>query len=377
LITELGPAGAERCVYELARRLDRDRFDVQVASLRGGAVADWIREAGVKVTSFDIRGRWDVLAMRKLTRLLRRQRIDLLHTHLFHADLAGRPAARLAGVPRLVHTVHVVERRFRPWQFAYARLAAAWCDRVVCVSDSVRRFHALRSGLPDWHYTVIPNGIDADAYAPDADLRSAFRRRWGIPTDEVLLAFVGRLDRQKGIDTLLAALSHMGARGRPVSVVIAGDGPKRFIVENFIAHGEGGGFTRWLGLVRDVRSVLAAADIFVMPSRWEGFGLAAAEAMAAGLPVIASDLQPLRELITHRRTGLLVERSSTIALTTAIEELLTDSELRRRLGSAARSMACRRFSIDANVADHERLYVEVASDVAGWSGTGRAGRAGL
>ncbi len=363
LITELGPAGAERCVFELARRIDPSLFEVQVVSLRGGAVEDWLRGAGVKVTSLDIRGRWDLPALRRLIRLLGDERIDLLHTHLFHADLVGRPAARWAGVPRLVHTVHVIERRFRPWQFAYARLAADRCDRIVCVSESVRRFHARRSGLPLDHYTVIPNGIDADAYAPDAELRRRFRRQWAIPESEVLLAFVGRLDPQKGIYTLLATISHLGARGNPASVVIAGDGPKRFIVENFIAHGEGGRSTRWVGFVSDVRSVLAAADIFVMPSRWEGFGLAAAEAMAAGLPVIASDLPPLRELITHRRTGLLVEQGSAVALADAVEELLGDAELRRRLGSAAAQQARRAFSIDANVAAHERLYAEVAGEM--------------
>ncbi|MGC9454361.1 MAG: glycosyltransferase [Phycisphaerae bacterium] len=363
LITELGPAGAERCVYELARRLDRDRFDVQVASLRGGVVADWLRDAGVKTTSLGVRGRWDLLAMRRLVHLLRTERIDLLHTHLFHADLVGRPAAQMANVPRLVHTVHVIERRFRPWQYAYARFAAGWCDRIVAVSQSVRRYHRLRSGLPEWRYNVIPNGIDAEAYAADADLRREFRRRLRIPPEEVLLAFVGRLDRQKGIDTLLAAISHLGARGRPVSVVIAGDGPKRFIVENFIAHGEGGRSTRWLGFVEDVQPVLSAADIFLMPSRWEGFGLAAAEAMAAGLPVIATDLPPLREFIEHGRTGLLIEPENAVALTDAIEKLLGDAELRRRLGREAGEYARGAFSIDANVRAHERLYEQVAGDL--------------
>lgn len=350
-------------MYELARRIDADRFDVQVVSLRGGVVADWLRRAGIKATSLDIRGRWDVLAMRRLVRLLRAERMDLLHTHLFHADLIGRPAAQLANVPRLVHTVHVVERRFRPWQFACARLAAGWCDRIVCVSQSVRRFHKLRSGLPRSHYTVIPNGIDADAYAPDPRLRTEFRRQHEISPDDVLLAFVGRLDRQKGIDTLLAAISHLGARGRPVSVVIAGDGPKRFTVENFIAHGEGGRRTRWLGFVADVQPVLSAADIFLMPSRWEGFGLAAAEAMAANLPVIATDIPPLRELIDHERTGLLVQPADVVALTDAIERLLEDRELRSRLGAAAGKQARGAFGIDANVRAHELLYEEVAGNL--------------
>ncbi|MCK4601999.1 MAG: glycosyltransferase, partial [Phycisphaerae bacterium] len=134
LITSLEPAGAERCVYELAKRLDGDRFDVQVLALQGGAVADWLAEAGVKVTVLDVRGKWHVSKLAALTRTLRRERIDLLHTHLFHAGVAGRAAAYLADVPHVIHTIHVAEGRFRPWRFAYARLLANSCERLVCVS---------------------------------------------------------------------------------------------------------------------------------------------------------------------------------------------------------------------------------------------------
>ncbi|MCJ7544810.1 MAG: glycosyltransferase [Phycisphaerae bacterium] len=366
LITELGPAGAERCVYELARRVDRSRFDVQVAALRGGAVADWLAAAGVPVTVLGVRGRWDVSKLALLVELLR-GRVDLLHTHLFHADLVGRVAASLAAVPHLVHTVHTAEGRFRPWQFAMARLLAGACDRIICVSPSVQRLHARRAGLPAWRYAVIPNGIDADAFAHDAEARRRLRQQWGLPQgdDQVLLAYVGRLDHEKGIDVLLSAVSHLAARGTPVDLVIAGDGPQRRVVENFVAHGEGGSRCRYLGHVDEVCAVLSAADLLVVPSRWEGFALAAAEAMACGLAVIGSDVPGLRDLVLDGRTGLLVERADGVALAETIVRLSADAAARRAMGQAGRERIVREYPLSAMVAAHERLYLDVAGDLVG------------
>jgi len=361
LITTLGVGGAERGLYELCRRLDPERFDVQVMALQGGKVADWLRAAGIPVTVLGVRGKWDVLKLPRLTGLLRRRRIDVLHTHLFHADLVGRPAARAAGVPHVVHTVWTAEGRFRPWQFAHARLLAGACDRIVCVSDSVREHHARRSGLAGRCYTVIPWGIDTETFRRDASSRRELRAQWGLAAGDVLAAYVGRLASYKGVDTLLAAMSHLGGRGSPVSVVIAGDGRGRRAVENFISHGEGGRSTRYLGHVDDVRGVLSAADLYVMPSRWEGWPLALGEAMSAGLPAVGTDVPGIRDLIVAGRTGLLVPPRDAVALAEAVERLAADKALRSRLGRAARKRMTERFSIDAAVAAHERLYDQIAA----------------
>lgn len=359
LITELQPAGAERCLLELARGLNKDLFDVQVAALRGGLVEKWLSAEGIPTRVLNMRGKWNLGKIRDLATFFRDQKFDLVHTHLFHADVAGRLAAWHAAVPHLVHSVHVAEGRRRPWHFFWSRLAADRCDRIVAVSYAVRDFHAARSGLPLWRYTVIPNGIDASAYRHDSAKRSELRRRWGMADSDLLLAFVGRLDEQKGIDLLLSAVSHLAARGKPVNLVIAGDGPQRFVVENFIAHGEGGRHTRWLGFYEDVQGVLSAADIFVLPSRWEGFGLAAAEAMAAGLPVIATAVPGLQEVLDSGKAGLMIHREDVLGLTEAIEQLLADGELRRRLGELGRQRVTQMYSLQANVAAHEKLYLEV------------------
>jgi len=361
MITELRPAGAERCLYELATRLDRDRFDVRVVALRGGAVADWLAEAGIRTDVLGVRGRWDVLKLGRLAAMLRAEQTDILHTHLFHADLAGRAGAFLAAVPNIVHTVHCTEERFRPWHFAFARFFSGSCQRIVCISQSVLDSHSRRSGLPKQCYTVIPNGINVSAYARDDEARERLRCEWGLGQGELLAAFVGRLIADKGIETLLGVMSHLASRGQPLHLVIAGDGPLRDVVGNYAKHGEGGRHCRVLGHVRDVPSVLSAADMLISASRWEGFGLAVVEAMAASLPVAGTDVSGTRDVVVPDRTGLLVPVDNVVALANAVERLADDAALRRRLGRAGRRRAEQLFAIDNTVAAHERLYQEIAA----------------
>ena len=361
LITELRPGGAERCVYELATRLDRSRFDVQVSALRGGSVADELTAAGVAVTVLGVGCKCSPLVVgkvRSLAGLLKRERIDLLHTHLFHADLAGRLAARRAGVPHLVHTVHVAERRWRPWQFAFAKRTTGRCDRIVAVSQSVKDSHQARTGLADEHYTVIPNGVDTEVFRPDQDARERLRRQWQVGPNDVVAVFVGRLDRQKGVDVLLAAAKRFLAATPNATLLIAGDGPMRRKVERYCCQDDG---PRYLGFVDDVRALLNAADLFVLPSRWEGWPLALGEAMSMGLPAIGASVAGIRDVIDPGRTGLLVPAENPAALADAMAELAGDADLRRRLGSAGQRRIRGGFSLGQYIAAHEALYESITA----------------
>ncbi len=357
LITELRPGGAEACVRELATRLPADEFAVEVVALRGGSVAEALRAAGVPVHVLGLRGRGDVRAWARLAALLGRGQFDIVHTHLFHADLAGRPAAAAAGVPHVVHTVHAVEHRFRPWQFAWARLAGRWCERIICVSEAVRDHHAARSGLPYGRYTVIPNGVDVDRFAPDPHLRAERRRQWGLGERDVLCAFVSRLDEHKGVAELLAAFDTAAARCPALHLVVAGDGPLAEAVSRAAGQSPAADRIRRLGHTDDVPGVLAAADLFCQPSRRaEGFGLAAAEAMAAALAVVASDVGGLNALVRHNRTGLLCPPGQPAPLAEAIVRLADDAAERARLGAAGRRRVGERFTIGRFVDRHAELY---------------------
>ncbi len=211
---------------------------------------------------------------------------------------------------------------------------------------------------------MIPNGVDAAEYSRDDKTRHRLRGQWGIAPREILLAFVGRLGREKGLETLLAAMQLLAGRDAAAKLIVAGDGPRRKMLQQFMASDPFGERIRWLGFVTDVRGVLSAADIFVMPSRWEGFGLAAAEAMAAGLPVVATSVPGLKDLVVDGRTGLLIEKDDATALAGCIEQLCQDAGLRRRLGEAGRRRVIEQFDVATTIASHERLYLKLAGQPA-------------
>ncbi len=347
-------------VYQLATRLDRSRFEARVVALRGGEVGDWLVRAGVDVRVLGMRGKRDAHRLAGLPRLLRERPIDILHTHLFHADFAARLTLPLLDVPHLVHTVHVAERRWRPWQFAFARLTDPLCDRVVCVSRGVRNHHAALAHLPPHRYVVIPNGIDTAAFAPDPAARVSLRGQWGVGEGETVVAFVGRLDPQKGVDVLLRAFDEVARRRADVRFVLAGEGPLRGLVEQALQRDPLRGRARYLGFVRDVPALLAGADVLAAPSRWEGLPLATVEAMAAGVAVVATRGTGHEEAVADGRTGVLVPIGDPGELANALDGLAADGERRKAMGLAGRVRARECFDIAENVRRHERLYEAVA-----------------
>jgi glycosyltransferase involved in cell wall biosynthesis len=358
LITELQPAGAERIVYELARRLDPARFQVEVAGLRGGAVVDWLKEANIPVTVIGFKSKHDLGALSRLTGFLRHGRFDLLHTHLFHADLAGRLAARRAGIAHLVHTIQIAEARFRPWQFAFARWMAGRCDRIICASHGVMDHHSRKARLSPEHYQVIYNGIDLDTYVFRPDHRVFLRRQWGVADDVPVLLFLGRLNYQKNVELFLHAAEAL-RNERPILAVIAGDGPERKLVEKFLLTKGHDTWCHWLGHVEDVPAVLSACDVLVQPSRWEGFCLAAAEAMAVGIPVVATNVAGLSEVVEDGVSGLLAKEGDLASLLERVRRVLNNPALRESLRQAGRERVATKFNIQQNVTEHERLYEEV------------------
>jgi len=359
MITELRPAGAERCVYDLATRLPRDRFAVEVLALRGGAVADDLRAAGVPVHVLNVCCKADITKLPRLIRTLRRGRYDLLHTHLFHADLAGRVTARRARIGHLVHSVHVAERRFRPWRYTWARWAARRCDRIICVSAGVRDDHAAHTRLSADHYAVIHNGVDAARFARDDTRRDAYRRRWSVADTDVVCAFVGRLDPQKGIDVLLDGFDRAAAGNARLHLVIAGDGPERKRVEQWLQACAAADRVHVLGHVDDVPGVLSAADIFCQPSRWEGFCLAAAEASAASLPVVGSDVAGLNEVVVNGDTGLLTTAGAVRPFAVNLIGLADDVDLRGRLGAAGCDRVTSQLTVERFIDRHAELYEHI------------------
>jgi glycosyltransferase involved in cell wall biosynthesis len=353
LVTLGEVGGAQGYIAALLPAL-ADEYDVTVGAHGGAFVREAAERAGVEFVHLEQLRRpispWrDLRGFVELYRLLRRLRPDLLHASSSKAGVIGRLAAAAARVPVRVFTVH-------GWAFSAHSGAASslyrWADRIadrattatICVSQReravglrVRTCHADRT-------VVIPNAVDVDAY-PQAPLERVVPR----------LISVGRLAAPKDWSTLLSALAGLEPAAFAEAVIV-GDGPERERVEDELARRSLDGRLRLLGERHDVPRLLAHADVFVLASHSEGLPLSVIEAMAAGLPVVASDVGGLRELVRDGETGTLVSPGDPTALADALRPLLADRALRRRLGWAGRERAKELFDLPRFQRIHLELY---------------------
>jgi glycosyltransferase involved in cell wall biosynthesis len=351
-ITDLDPGGAERALVQIATRLDRAVWNPVVYCLsRRGALAEQLEAAGIETHCLDA-GPRDVRVISRLTKLLRRQRPQLLQSFLFHANLAGRIAAWRAGVPVVVSGIRVAERQKR-WHLALDRWTRRLVTHHVCVSQAVAGYaeHELR--LRPGELSVILNGVDAAlyAYAPPLDLTTV-----GVPAGARTLLFVGRLHPQKGVMVLLDAFRQIATEAPDVQLVMVGSGPLAGEAKAWIVAHNLQSRVHWLGPRNDVPSLMRSATALVLPSLWEGMPNVVLEAMAARLPVVATAVDGTRELLADGVTGWLCEAGSSVALTDQIRAAISD--LIRAGEMAARSQVTvqKHFTWESAAAGYDRLW---------------------
>jgi glycosyltransferase involved in cell wall biosynthesis len=369
LITELDVGGAEKNLFRLAVAL-RDRgWDVEVAALSGcGEVGEWLADKSIPVHYARMDFKASPLGFARLVRIIRAARPDVLHTFLFHANVAGRLASFFARVPVVVSSIRVAERRRRSHLFMDC-LTQSLVDAQVCVSEGVRQFTAARAHIREDKLVVIANPVEKPvASRPRLDVRQEL----GAADSDVIVLSVGRLDPQKGFLYLVAAAKELLASRRELLFVVAGEGSQRPALQAAIAAASIQRNFKLLGWRADAADLYAAADVFVLPSLWEGMSNSLLEAAAAGLACVATSVEGSAEIIDEGRTGLLVPPSDPRALAAAIGSLIDDASLRRRLGFAAATRVVTEHSIERFVSAHIALYSRL---LAGGGQSGDAGTA--
>jgi glycosyltransferase involved in cell wall biosynthesis len=357
MVTELQAAGAERVVFELATRLDRARWDPFVVALARpggdeGALARALRSRGIEAHVTRAQRKRDAWRLLGLGRVLRERRPELVHAHLFHANFAARVLRSTVGAP-VISTHHVVERRRKRLRFFLDRLTCGLDARTVAVSPAVARWLAERRFARPDRIVVVENGIDLARFGQEPD-RVAAREALGLPRDAPVVGALGRLDRQKGHDLLVRALPEL-ARAHPgVVVAIAGEGHERDALVALARELGVADRLRLLGHREDVERFLAAIDVFAMPSRWEGFGLALVEALAAGRRCVATAVDSLPEVMGG--AGALVPPEDPAALAKALAAALAEPGAGRVDAALTRARA---FDVNGMVRRYEDLYTQV------------------
>ena len=355
--------GGQITLLSLVKGLDKDKFEVMAASGGGGPLVDELGKLGVPHIPIDVRKLSGPGAAGRIAAVLRGAAIDVLHTHGGIAGLYGRLAAKKAGIPAVVHTLHGIHylhyrNPLLKWAFiVLERRLSRFTDAVIFVSQAdLRRGMKLRLA-PAGKARLIRNGIDPAGMIPGFD-RAAKKIELGSDGRPLIVA-VSRLHRQKGLKYLLRAVPLIREGIPAVKVVIAGGGPLASKLASAVRRLRIGESASLLGEREDAREVLAAADVFVLPSLWEGLPYVLVEAAALGKPIVASDIDGVREVVRSGETGVLVPPRDPGSLAAALILLLMDQDLAGKLGERARRDIPSAFALERMVRETEALYLEV------------------
>ena len=364
IIPTLDRCGAEKQLTLLACGLPRDRFEVHVCALtRDGPLRVPLEQAGVPVTVIGKSWKIDPLAYWRLYRHIRRLQPDLVHTWLFAANAYGRQAARQAGVRHVVAGERCVDPWKRWHELAIDRFLARRSQQLVTNSQGVVDFYG-RHGLPADRFLVIPNAVEPAEPSPISrdDLLAEFQ----LPADTRLIAAVNRLWPQKRVKDLIWAADLLKVARDDTHLLIIGDGPQRWRLQRYRDQIEIADRVHFLGERNDVSRMMPHLDCLWLGSEYEGQSNAILEAMAAGVPVVATDIPGNRDLVLHEQTGFLVRVGDRAGFARWTQYLLDHADVAGRCGQAAVNRVRREFSvqmmIDRHVALYQRLLDSPAND---------------
>ncbi|MEN6404986.1 MAG: glycosyltransferase [Thermoguttaceae bacterium] len=354
LIPTLDRSGAEKQLCLLAEGLPRDEFEMGVCALtRGGPLEERLAKAGVPVTVIGKRWKLDPLAFQRLRRFIAQWRPELIHGWMFAANTYGFAAARMCGVPHFLVGQRCVDPWKSRWQLAADRQLAVRADRVVVNSEGVRDFY-VGHGTPADRVCVIPNGVVTPQ--PPTGTRRQLLAELELPETAKLVGLVGRLWPQKRVKDAIWAADLLKVIRDDVHLLVIGDGPERDRLRRFRDLCEIQDRVHFLGHRNDVPRLLPHFDVLWSTSGYEGQSNVILEAMAAAVPVVATDIPGTRELVVAGETGFLIPLGDRAALTKWTNRLLNDSALAARMAAAGRARAQTEFSVERMIERHVALY---------------------
>ncbi len=361
VVHSFGVGGLENGVVNLINRLDEGFEHAVLCLSRSGAMAERLERPDVAVIEMKLPTDKFRFPIVKLSRVLRAVAPDIVHTRGW-SSVDAISAARVSGIPRVVHGEHGWEaadpRGRNRKRILLRKCLSPLVDRFVTVSDDLQRWLSRSVGISERKITRIHNGVDVRRFA--LGRRAAARRLLALDESVFVVGTVGRLDPVKDHATLLRAFEPIARADRPACLLIAGGGPMRAEIEADAARLGISDQVKLLGERGDIALILEALDVFALTSIAEGISNTILEAMASGLPVVATRVGGNPELVEHGASGQLVSARDAPALAAALRAYLDDAELRRAHGAAARARAERDFSLERMAAQYRDLYLSLA-----------------
>lgn len=361
LVEGMNWGGAETKLLELISHMDRDRFHTTVCSLGiGDRLQDKFDRLGIPFVSLERRGRIDPKLILDVSNLIRREKIDVVMTTLFYADVVGALASAISPNKAVFswETISAPEWLLTHRLWAY-RFAMHFCSKVISVSHATARWLVEERGLSKNKITVIPYGVNLEIF--NHSRNGHLRPELGIPPDVPVVGVVARLHPQKGHEYLIKAARVLADKFKDLKIVLVGDGELRAELEQAVVEAGLSATFIFLGFRSDVRDLLSMFDIFVLPSLYEGLPNVILEAMATNLPVVATSVDGTVELVDDGETGYLVPPRDPDALVAKIGNLLESADLRRQFGCAGRKKVEEQYSLELQVENFQNLYEQYST----------------
>jgi len=363
LIDGLKIGGAEILLRELAVGLVRRGFHVSIGYSSSGPLVQELSALGLSLTRLPRLMRIDPVLFLGMIGLIRRESPQIVHTHLFKSDFHGRLAARIAGAPVVVSTLHSMDRwaQERSLGKSYG-WTARFADRLIAVSEDVRSYHVAQTGVPKEKFVTIENGVDTSRFVGAEASGRAIRTELGFDQMTVVFGMVGRLTPPKDHATFLKAAALILQEAPQARFLIVGDGPLRNELEVQAQKIGLGKALVFAGLRTDIPAVLAALDVLVFSSLWEGLPVALLEGMAAARPVVATAVGGIPEVVVADKSDFLVPPGDPNALSQACLRLASDPAARRSMGRAGLEQVRAHYSIDVMIDRTAALYAKLLQE---------------
>ena len=352
VIENLENRGAERQLVLIARGLRRRGHRVEVCCLRdGGELGYRLRAEGIPVFEFHKKGRFDAALLARLVQFVHQGQFDVLHTHVFTANLWGRLAALLAGTPVIISHEHGAFTLASPLRMLANRVLSQFTDLSFVVSQELVHRFAAENRIPPERLRLLPNGLDFSRLnGQESDLRKVFAGRFP------LIGTVGALEPRKDHQTFIYAAKLLLKKYPGAQFLVIGDGELRHALENSIQKLQLEDHVHLLGQRNDVFGILKMLDVFVLSSTTEGTSVALLEAMAAGCPVVATSVGGTPEVLHWGRFGNLVPPKNPMALAQSIDDLLQDKSQAQSMANAAKKHVFEHYDIERTVEHLEETY---------------------
>jgi len=363
VIDNLEFGGGERVFTQLINGLSSEQYEIYLASNPGGDLYQSLINKDVCCIPLDFSKRVNPSLIFKLMKIIRDKKIDIVHGQGARAEFYARIATRFTRSSKYVSTIAMPVEGYdvgllrKSIYFVLDRTTDKYVDRFIVVSDVLKNTLITMRRMPPEKITKIYNGIEIDHYDPKTTAsRVKIRDIFGVNKDNILLGALGRMVWQKGFEFLIRTIQDVSKTHREIKVIIVGAGLLKKELENLCRQLKVEDKTIFAGFRSDIKEILSAVDIVVIPSLLEGFPMLTLEAMAMEKPIVATRIDGITEQITDGVEGILVQPGEPIALAAAINKVIENKEFARSLGLAARKKVEKEFTVEKMISETEKVY---------------------